>query len=184
MPYLRQKAALLTAFRAGDPEAMAEVYWAYVSRVESFVRKFAEPVDVPDLVQEAFVRALAETSRRAYDGVRDYGPYLVAVARNLVIDRARIRGRELPTDSDELAEHPAEDDGDAPPWAEPATVKVVEAYLAGLPAPLRAVHDARYVRGLSQRSAAEVIGISRQQLRTQEARLRGGLAEALRTQLA
>lgn len=181
MPHLRQKVGLLDAFRAGDPDAMAEVYWAYVSRLESFLRKFAEPADVPDLVQEVFVRALVETSRRSYDGVRDYGPYLVAVARNLLVDRARRKGRELPTDDAALAELPAaEEEDETEPWAEPATVEVVEAYLATLSEPLRAVHEARYVRGLPQRGAAEAIGITRQQLRTREARLRAGLADALR----
>lgn len=179
MPFLRQKIGLLGAFRAGEREAMAEVYWAYVSRVESFLRRFAKPADVADLVQEVFARGFGEKGRRSYDGVRDYGPYLVAIARNLVVDRARLADLELPTDDAAFGEMPMAE-REAEPWAEPATLKLVEGYLATLPETLRAVHDVRYVRGLPQRDAAEAIGISRQQLRTREAHLRAGLAEALR----
>ena len=65
------------------------------------------------------------------------------------------------------------------PWADPAVMAVVEVYLAGLEGDLRDVHEVRYVRGLPQREAAAQLGISRQQLRTREARLRDGLREAL-----
>ena len=179
MPFLRQTADLLEAFRAGQRQAMADVYWAYVSRVESYLRRLAQPKDIPDLVQEVFTRAFSEAGRRGYDGVRDYAPYLVTIARNLVVDRARVAGRELSTDDAALAEIPAPAE-DEPTWADAATVRFVKTYLSTLPESLRAVHEARYVRGLPQREAAAAIGISRQQLRTREGQLRAGLATALR----
>ena len=179
MPIVRSRQELLSAFRAGDRDAMAEVYWAYAPRVESFARRFAAPADVRDLVQEVFTRIFSETGRRSYDGTRDLGPYLLAIAKNLLIDRAQRAGRELPTAAQLLVEVEAEEAPELP-WADPETMRVVEAYLSSLSHDLRAVHEARYERGLPQREAATVLGISRQTLRTREAHLRTGLEDALR----
>jgi RNA polymerase sigma factor (sigma-70 family) len=183
MPFLRSRPELLRAFRDGDREALSQVYWAYIERVESFVRH-AMPwgrSEVVDVVQDAFIRAFDPKARLSYDGLRDYGPYLCTICKNLVIDRARKRGREVSTEEFPIGETadsgpPSED----APWSDPGTMAVVEAFLATLPAPMREVHEHRYVRGMPQREAAEAIGISRQQLRTREAKLRDGLAAALR----
>jgi RNA polymerase sigma-70 factor (ECF subfamily) len=56
---------------------------------------------------------------------------------------------------------------------------IVEGYLRALPDELKQIHEARFVKGLSQRDAADALGISRQQLRTREARLRDGLRRLL-----
>ncbi len=61
--------------------------------------------ELEDLIQEVFVRAFSEKGRLAYDGLRDYEPYICTIARNLLIDRARKQGREVPLDWD--AETPA-----------------------------------------------------------------------------
>lgn len=158
---------------------MAEVYWAYVGLIEAYVRRFAKPFEVPDLVQEVFTRAFVATRRLAYDETRDYAPYLVTIARNLLVDGARHAGREQAVDTTEFADLPAAET-DVEPWADPQVMRLVEGYLKSLPAPLQAVHDVRYVQGLPQRDAAARIGISRQQLRTREAQIREGLAAKLR----
>jgi RNA polymerase sigma factor (sigma-70 family) len=191
MPFLRTDAGLLARFREGDREALGRVYWAYVERVERVVRHGfqvlrqggavrvagLQPGDVGDAVQETFTRAFAERARLAYDGLRDYGPFLLTITRNLLIDRARRHGRELALEGldgfDEAAE-PEE-----PPFADEATLRAVNEYLAALPEPLQGVHEQRYVRGVSQEEAGRALGLSRQQLRTLEKRLRDGLAAHL-----
>jgi RNA polymerase sigma-70 factor (ECF subfamily) len=191
MPLLREDPALLDAFRRGERDALARVYWAYIERVERVVRYgyavAARGVRVPgagrqeivDLVQEAFARAFAPGARAAYDGDRDYGAYLATIARHVLVDWARKRGREVTVDA--VPDSPDEAAPEAEPWADPATMKVVEEYLASIDEPLRSVHRERYERGLSQEAAARALGLSRQQLRTREARLREGLARALAT---
>jgi RNA polymerase sigma-70 factor (ECF subfamily) len=181
MPHLRSRPALLEAFRRGDRDALETVYWAYVDRVASVARRFVAPNEAADLVQDVFLRAFEEKNRRAYDGLRDYGPYLGTIARNLLVDRARRMGRELLAEDgtfEELADLPA-NENDAPPWADTETMNVVERYIAALSPELRDLHEARYVKGLPQRAAAVSLGISRQQLRTREAQLRDGLRDAL-----
>jgi RNA polymerase sigma factor (sigma-70 family) len=118
---------------------------------------------------------------RAYDGIRDYGPYLYAIARNVLVDWARVRGREIPSPWTEIESAidvtPVLDD--AASWAAPATMRVVEEYIASLPQDLREVHKLRHEEGLSQERAAEQLGVGRQTLRTLERRLQDGLAAAL-----
>jgi RNA polymerase sigma-70 factor (ECF subfamily) len=191
MPTLRNDPKLLARFRRGEREALERVYWAYVDRVERVVRYgfqllnasgalYVEGLrsdDVADVVQETFTRAFGERARLAYDGLRDYGPFLVTITRNLLVDRLRKQGRELQTGDLEAL------DGEAAveerPFADDATMKVVREYLATLPEALRGVHEQRYVRGISQEEAARALGLSRQQIRTLEKRLRDGLAERL-----
>jgi RNA polymerase sigma-70 factor (ECF subfamily) len=184
MPFLRSRPELLSAFRDGDRDALSQVYWAYIDRVEAYVRKTMPwgHAEIKDVIQDAFIRAFDERARLSYDGLRDYGPYLCTICRNLIVDRARKRGREVPTEDgtmDETAEAPPSSGGEVP-WADAATIAVVETYLSSLDPALRQVHEERYVKGIPQREAAERLGISRQQLRTREGKLRDGLSAALR----
>ena len=193
MTLFRDRPELLAAFRRGDRSALVEVYWAYIDRVERLIRAGwrtpkgdrADPPrreDVADLIQETFARAFAERARLAFDGLREFGPYLATIARNLLVDWARRQGREIPVDfdEDELAAAATEvfDDVDTR-WADGATVRVVQEYLSALPPELADVHRERYIHSRSQRDAAAALGISRQQLRTREKRLRDGLRRRL-----
>ena len=190
----RGRQELLRSFRDGTRAALEEVYWAYVDRVEHVLRMgfvvAATGTHVPgagqdhaeraDLLQEVFARAFAPAARLAYDGIRDYAPYLDTIARNLLVDRARKRGREIPALDVEQAAAPSPADTDDAPWADSQTMALVARYLEGLPEDLKVVHEARYVRCLSQRDAATALGISRQNLRTLEDRLRTGLRRELK----
>src|SRR5262249_47435933 len=98
---------LLDRYRRGEREALAQIYWAYVDRVERLVSSCLRvqgaawpdsSVSAEDLVQEVFTRAFSQKARTAYDGLRDYGPYLFTIARNAVADAFRRLGREVVTD--------------------------------------------------------------------------------------
>jgi RNA polymerase sigma factor (sigma-70 family) len=185
----RDRPELLPAFRRGERAALEAVYFAYAGRIESLIRggwRGADGVrhpiattadDVADLLQEVFARVFAERARLGFDGLRAFAPYLDTIARNLMVDWVRRRGRETPLDIAQL--ELVADEELAPDWADPSTMKLVEAYLAGLPDALRDVHRECYIRGRSQRDAAAALGMSRQQVRTLEARLRDGLRDAL-----
>jgi RNA polymerase sigma-70 factor (ECF subfamily) len=194
MTVFRGQAELLARFRAGDPSALERVYRTYVDRIGGIVRfgfrlpsqgvtvrGVAETAhDVADLVQEVFVKAFSPAARRAFDGLRDYAPFLFAIARNVVVDWARRRGREIPTAWTELERaDELEERSDEPAWADEATMAIVQSYVDGLDSELLRVHEVRYRDGLSQRDAADKLGIGRQRLRTLEARLRDGLRREL-----
>jgi RNA polymerase sigma factor (sigma-70 family) len=189
MTFFRDRPDRLAAFRRGDRDTLEELYWAYLQHIQRLVRsgwRGAEGSrasalsrqDVVDIVQEVFARAFGERARLGFDGLRPFQPYLDTIARNLMADWARRHGREIfVLDPADLAgaDQPAADE----PWSDPETMKTVERYLASLPEELRPIHEERFVKGRSQRDAADALGISRQQLRTREARLRDGLRRLL-----
>jgi RNA polymerase sigma-70 factor (ECF subfamily) len=183
-------AALLRSFRRGDPDALEAVYRLHVGEVEIWVRRGLlrlgrlNASDLADLVQDIFMRAFSDSARASYDGLREYVPFLMTLARNLFIDWARRAGREIPG-SDFLEGHlergdqPAADASEGAPF-EPSLVALANAYVEGLPEELRRVHHQRFVLATPQRQAAEALGISRQSLRTLEKKLIVGLRRQLR----
>jgi RNA polymerase sigma-70 factor (ECF subfamily) len=185
---------LLEDFRRGERRALEQIYRAYVATVEGIVRSgfvlpsgacvpgtSQDPADVADLVQETFTKAFSPRARAAFDGLRGFGPYLYAIVRNLLVDRARRRHREHPAGGsvlDRIAEQTMEPAAEEP-WLDPATAAIVERFVSALAPELRRVHDTRFVEGLSQRDAAAALGIGRQRLRTLERRLCEGLLRKL-----
>jgi RNA polymerase sigma-70 factor (ECF subfamily) len=178
---------LLEAFRRGERAALERVYREHVEGVEAFLRsrlaragRLSPPI-LADLVQEVFMKAFAERARASYDGTRDYRPYLIALARNMLIDWLRRSRREV-SEPRELEALIDAEDGD-PTAAElfpPELVAATSRYLAALPPELKAVHERRFVNAEPQVSAAQALGISRQNLRTLERKLVQGLRRALR----
>src|SRR5215211_3930727 len=98
MSFLRSRPELLARFRAGERAVLAEVYREYLPRLRQLIRRgfvaaasgvrvpgAASPDDLADILQEVFTRAFKREARIAYDGSRDYWPYLAAIARNAVV---------------------------------------------------------------------------------------------------
>lgn len=190
MSVFRARPGLLESFRAGERSALEAVYRTYVRTMDRYLRGLArtsgnvqlgQPSSIADLLQDVFVRAFSPTGRRGYDGMRDYGPYLAAIARNCFIDAARARGREVltnPTDLNVTLDDVAmEVDG----WCEPKTLAVLTAYVGALGPELRGVYEQRFVLGRSQAEASSALGLSRRAVRTAEGHLRRGLRKALAT---
>lgn len=176
-------------FQSGDRAALQTVYLAYVEEVDGAVQAFLRSqhfgtaatrwTELEDLIQDVFARAFSVRARASFDVTRPYGPFLGTLTRNLLIDWARRRGREPPvqqieTIPDAVGPSDSTSDGNAEIMA------VVEKYLSGLPGDLRGVHEARYVLALSQEDACKRLGLSRQQLRTREKRLKVGLQREIK----
>lgn len=196
----------LDAFRRGDRDALLQVYRAHVDEVELVVRRgfvvginaehrvpgMGADDEVRDVVQEAFARAFAPKAREAYDGLRPYRPYLLRIVKNLMIDRARASNRR-PVLADargvgdlDAAIHRNEPlRHDAPMAADDALhwKRLREAYREyqeSMDTEERELVRVRYEDGLSQRDAAEALGISRRRVRTVEDRVKDGLTRFLR----
>ncbi len=99
----------LEAFRRGDRAALEAVYRHYVGEVERLLRGgftftsqgdtirfrgLRAPFRLQEAIQESFIKAFRESARAAYDGSRPFGPYLMTIARNLIIDDYRRRKLE------------------------------------------------------------------------------------------
>lgn len=184
----RHAPELVTAFRAGERVALESVYRFYVRQLDGYFRilarqtgnlELSQPSAVADLLQETFIRAFSHAARHAYDGERDYAPYLYTIARNCFVDVLRKRHTETPFSPDALPF--VANDADAPrdEAYDPEVVAVLDAYLRDLPLSLKRVYEKRFELGLTQDAACNELGISRRSLRTAEDRLRRGLRKAL-----
>jgi RNA polymerase sigma factor (sigma-70 family) len=135
-----------------------------------------------DVVQEVFSKAFAPDVRRRFDENRPYEPYLGQITRNVAIDHWRQMRRYVPSDLEQLIEKLSFEEAETNPgndWSDPDTIAVVERYLASLDRETRLVHEALYVKGMSQREAAAVLGLGRQAIRSKEAKLRRELRREL-----
>ena len=181
----------LDLYRRGDRAALEQIYWAYVDPVERVVTRrmrgegparSGSSVSVEDVVQEVFTRAFSRRARTEFDGLREFGPYLFTIARNVVADVFRRLEREVPTDLEMLDDRVMADDPRSPEASLSTDTHLlarVRDYLARLPADLAAAHYQRYDLGVSQDAAALAMGITRQRLRTLERRLRHGVIREL-----
>ena len=179
--------ALLLAFRAGDRQALTEVYWHYVAAVERILRRgFVSggvtvpglpDADVRDVIQEAFARAFSATARQRYDGLRPFRNYLMRIVRNLLVDRARLAGRvELDPD---IGDEPGEDEDAEEEMARGRLAEATHAFVQGLDPEQRELVRLRFEEEQSQDAVAATMGVSRRRVRTLEKRVREGLARHL-----
>jgi RNA polymerase sigma factor (sigma-70 family) len=179
-------AALLKSFRNGNRAALEEVYRSHVAAVERFVAsrlvragRFSA-TNLGDVVQEVFLQAFSPAARNSYDGEREYEPYLITIAKNAFLGWIRRSGREDgATQPFEALLDAAADDPNEDELFEPELVAATRNYVEQLAPELRQVHERRFVRAEAQNSAAEALGISRQNLRTLERKLVDGLRREL-----
>jgi RNA polymerase sigma factor (sigma-70 family) len=196
---LLESRALLDGFRRGDKSALLAVYRRYVGDVTRFLmrgftftsggrlcsfRGFRGGYEIEGAIQEVFRRAFEERARLAYDGINPYRPYLLRIARNLVINDLKakepilFRFRAGQT----VVLEPAEEEM---PEALPAQVrspeeelevrevaKLVAQFKATLGSRELGVFEHRFEKGLSAENAASELGLTRSQVRTTETKLR------------
>ncbi|MEZ4271549.1 MAG: sigma-70 family RNA polymerase sigma factor [Myxococcota bacterium] len=203
MPHLHTNPTLLEAFRRGEREALSAIYDAHVDAVSTVIRlgfnlDVKNAVRIPGIldadqqgecIQEVFLRAFSRKSRHAYDGQRPYKPYLLRIAKNLLIDRLRRTRPEISLDTEILDSdlQPLDDAMSIPDSAE-ASADVLHwralrqatlLYLQNVERETRRFIHLRYEMMQTQDQVAEALGVSRRHVRTLERRC----AKALRTHL-
>src|SRR5919109_1034776 len=95
-PPLLDEARLVDQATAGDPEAFAKLYDAYVERVSRYVYfRVTDDCDMEDLVSQVFLKAW-ENLDRYKRGSSPFIAWLYTIARNLVIDHYRTKKDVLP----------------------------------------------------------------------------------------
>jgi RNA polymerase sigma-70 factor (ECF subfamily) len=121
-------------------------------------RRVASAADADDVLQEIFVRMhVGLTALR--DGER-FGAWVYRVAENVLADsgRARARDRSIP-----VAEIPERADSDASEDAEDLEADLAECvtlFVARLPSPYREAITLTELEGLTQKDAAEMLGVT------------------------
>lgn len=193
---LEQDRELLAGFRAGKRDVLARVYHALVDDVFKLValgfvtangtiRGEREPDEQRAIIQEVFVKAFGQRARLGYDGVRPFRPYLLTIARNVMIDRARARsndqGRASDVDVDAIIAADSPLPRDVEESAEQLRLRArAAAYLETLDADLQKFVALRFDQERSQEDVAAQLGITRRRVRTLEARVIKGLRRFLK----
>lgn len=93
---------MVAGFRAGDPDAVREVYRRYAGAVQTVARATIGADDelCADVVQQTFVKAWRAAS--GFDPDRDLAPWLYAIARRTAVDA--LRSERRPTRGDHAPE--------------------------------------------------------------------------------
>lgn len=203
MTIFENNRSLLDRFREGETQALAEVYRHYLDLVWTVVHRgftlgaegqtrvagIAAPDSAREFVQEVFTRAFSEKARESYDGLRPYRPFLLQIARNLLIDHWRKHAREIPFD---LPENPslASDGGleisplafsspeDELHWR--TLQSATQEYLSTLSPKLREFIRLRFEEEHSQQEISERLKITRWQVRALDHKVQANLRRHLK----
>lgn len=194
MTFFNGRRDRLDAFREGDRRTLTEVFHAYANDVSLMLRRgfrlerqqvavrgVGDVEREKDLLQEVFLRAFSERARLAFNPLLPYRPYLLQIARNLLIDEARrqegFRLAEVTQEELELAPSLELGADEELEWR-----KLKEAtaeYCRSLSPELREFVRLRFETGLSQRDVASQLGVTRRKVRTWEATVQDGLRTVL-----
>ena len=197
---------LLKSFRKGETDAFEQVYHLYSDLVRKFLYggfSFSSQgrscrfhgadasIDVEAVVQETFLRAYGETTRKSYDGERPFQNYLFSIARNLVLKEMNHRGRVLHVDQSEegtqvLLHHAQADAFKATPVsAEKQLVhnelhQLTSEFVNGLNEEEQQFFALRFAQGLTQQGTADAMNTTRARIKVLERRLRDLFMQDLR----
>jgi RNA polymerase sigma-70 factor (ECF subfamily) len=213
---LVERRDLLARFKEGDRRALEEVYRHYVTDVANFLRRgfsftsrertfrfsgYVQPFDLDNALQETFVRAFKESARLGYDGLHSYKNYLLAIARNLVVDEFRNREVAMSPfiEAQARVEAPVVHDGEeaAPTQAMAAgeslsisaeqefmrqeLAQLYAAFFERLDDRDRIFFRVRFEEQKTQIEAGEACGLSHMQARTLEKKLRERFLKFMQT---
>lgn len=79
---------LIERFKAGDPDAIREIYSEYSGAVYTVARSIVRNPDMAaDVVQQTFIKAWR--SAQQFEGTRQLAPWLYSIARHTAIDLLR-----------------------------------------------------------------------------------------------
>jgi RNA polymerase sigma factor (sigma-70 family) len=174
---LHEDRALLDGYRRGDARAFDAIVAEYEPMVVMELQHgfplrsggrffgFKQAFELEDAIQGVWLTVFSESARRHYDGIRPFRPYLRRIVRNHVHAIHARKRRSLAR---------MEGVRDQPASAEPRPVddtewqacqrqahRIVEDVLGRCSDRERAVHDALFVRGLSERKAGALLSLRR-----------------------
>jgi RNA polymerase sigma-70 factor (ECF subfamily) len=158
-------------------QAAARDEWKMVQqKLRPFVaRRVGSPSDVDDVLQEIFLRM-----QRGLSGLRDddrFGPWVYQVARSAIADHRRAAMRHPLASDDYATDTPEPEEPDDSAAAELA--HYIAPFVAMLPSPYREALTLTELEGLTQKEAAEMLGISLSGMKSRVQRGRAQLRAAL-----
>lgn len=139
-------------------------------------RRLRSEVDVDDIVQDVFLRM-----QRGLAGLRDeqrFGPWVYQIARSAIVDHQRVAAKHRVVDADRSDEQRL-DVGEDDRAVEAELAGYLAPFVAMLPSPYREALTLVEFEGLTQKQAAEMLGISLSGMKSRVQRGRAQLRRAL-----
>lgn len=173
-----QEAQLIQKAVAGDADAFAGLYDAYVDEVYRFVlHRVNDEQTAEDITSQVFLKAWDNLGRYKARGL-PFGAWLFQIARNTVIDHYRTRKETIPFDADVLTQ----------PDPAANVAKQVEKRLEGewlhsilvrLTDEQREVLTLKFINGLKTEEVAKVMGKRQGAIRALQMRALQALADII-----
>ena len=161
---------LATRVAEGDESAATEMFQALAGEMFGFARKMVgDEATAEDVLQDAMIGVLRAAGK--YDGRISLRAYAFSILRNKVTDVFRKRGREILVSSADperdsfLASGHWENSKFQPFNEQAELLGIVQRCMEALPIHQREALELRAIEGLSSQEAAEVLGVSSDNLR-------------------
>lgn len=167
----------LRAFREGDRQVLRDVYAAYGEAIFRFCRdRLKSAADARDLTQEVFLVAFKDETRLRFSGLNSFQGFLLGIAKNLLLHRYRAQ-RVQDAGVEQLAAEAGGAEPSEPPTVdrrleEEAVDKVLEGFIASLDERDRRFFREHMMPRPPRRETAERFGMSEDQVRYLEKKLR------------
>ncbi len=178
-PEASRMVGLVDLARSGDTEAFGMLYDHYNGTVYRFLYyRVGSHALAEDLTSETFFRALRSMSGFKWQG-RDFGAWLVTIARNLVADHFKAGRTRMEMATDDLSDHDT-----ATPGPEDDVIASLtnEALLCGLRKLAPEQHEClvlRFLQGLSIAETAQILDRSEGAVKQLQLRAVRNLAKLL-----
>ncbi|MGH3472709.1 MAG: sigma-70 family RNA polymerase sigma factor [Nocardioidaceae bacterium] len=172
-------AALVDLARDGDSESFGALYDHYAPSVYRFVyyrvggQQLAE-----DLVGETFFRALRSMSSFQWQG-KDFGAWLMTIARNLIVDHFKSARSRLETSTDDFTTHAGTTSGPEDEVLAGLTNAIVHEALTKLPTEQQECLVLRFLNSYSIAETAKVLHRSEGAIKQLQLRAIRNLAKQL-----
>jgi RNA polymerase sigma-70 factor (ECF subfamily) len=152
--------ALVDLARGGDTEAFGLLYDHYHVTVYRFLYyRVGSHALAEDLTSETFFRALRSMSGFKWQG-RDFGAWLVTIARNLVADHFKAGRTRLESATDDLSDHDTPTPGPEDDVLASLTNEALLAGLRRLAAEQQECLVLRFLQGMSIAETAQILNRS------------------------
>lgn len=171
--------ALVDLARHGDAEAFGQLYDHYVATVYRFLYyRVGAHALAEDLTSETFFRALRAMGSFRWQG-KDFGAWLVTIARNLVADHFKSGRYRLEVSTDEILSHDTMTAGLEDGVITGMTNEILIDALRRLPSEQQECLVLRFLQGMSIADTAKALGRSEGAIKQLQLRAVRKLAKAL-----
>ncbi len=159
-PEARRLRALVDLAKGGDVEAFGQLYDHYAPGIYRFAYyRVGSPQLAEDVTADTFFRALRSLSTFRWQG-KDFGSWLVTIARNLITDHFKSSRSRLEHTTDDLSAYGGTTDGPEDEVIAALTNEVLLDALGRLSAEQQECLVLRFLRGCSISETAEALGRS------------------------